>query len=241
VYVAWHPFEEDQTVIAASIDGGESFGPARTIDVKRNRSSCPASWPIPAQARRCVRPNPVVSVDLSHSPYRGRVYVTYGNQAADATQDVYLAAFDPSLVPLLGAPAGHSVAMGTRVRPVPYKSDRFWPVSAVDASDGTLWACFYDTAGDRSRRRTWYSCTRSTNGGADWSRITRVATVASDATAAWVSPFQYGDYEALAVGNGVAHPAWTDTRRGRNAWREEIYTAVQGAVHGQFPDWQPAP
>jgi hypothetical protein len=118
VYIAWHPFEEDRTVIAASTDGGEHFGPARTIDIKRNRSSCPASWPIPAQARRCVRPNPIVSVDLSPGPYKGRVYVTYGNQAADGTQAVYLAAFDPGLAPVLGAPAGRRVLVGKRIRRV---------------------------------------------------------------------------------------------------------------------------
>jgi hypothetical protein len=54
----------------------------------------------------------------------------------------------------------------------------------------------------------------------------RVATVASDATARWISPFQYGDYEALAVRNGIAHPAWTDTRRGSLSMHEEIYTTA---------------
>ena len=87
-----------------------------------------------------------------------------------------------------------------------------------------LWACFYDTAGDRSRRRAWFSCTRSGDGGSTWSQISRAAKVASDATARWVSPLQYGDYEGLAVSHGIAHPVWTDTRTGRSALREEIYT-----------------
>src|SRR5439155_25564828 len=51
VYVAWHAFEEDRLLIAASFDGGEHFGEPRLVDVKRKRSACPASWPIPAQAR----------------------------------------------------------------------------------------------------------------------------------------------------------------------------------------------
>ena len=224
VYVAWHPFEEDRTVIAASFDGGEHFGPKQPIDIKRERSSCHGSWPIPAQARRCVRPNPIVSVDGSTGPYRGRVYVTYENRAGDRTQRVYIAAFDRALTPLLGAPAGRRLAITTRRKPVRYRTDQFWPASAVDAASGTLWACFYDTAGDRTRRLTWFSCTRSTNGGSTWSPIGRVATVPSDATGAWVSPFQYGDYEGLAVRNGLAHPVWTDTRLGRTALVEEIFT-----------------
>ncbi len=223
VYVAWHPFEEDRILIAASFDGGGHFGPAQTIDVKRERSTCPASWPIPAQARRCVRPNPIVSVDSSNSPDHGRVYVTYENKAADGTQDVYVAAFDRSLGPRLGAPAGRRKSVLVRRRPVHYRTDQFWPSSAVDARTGMFWVCFYDTAGDRSRRRAWFSCTRSGDGGVHWSPIKRAATRPSDATRSWISPLQYGDYEAVTASAGVAHPVWTDTRRGVSK-REEIYT-----------------
>ncbi len=226
VYVAWHPFEEDRMLIAASFDGGEHFGDSRLVDVKRNRSSCPASWRIPAQARRCVRPNPIVTVDGSRGAYRGRVYVTYENQAADGTQDVYLAAFNRSLAPLLGAPAGHRLFVGSRLRRLRARADQFWPASAVDQRSGTIWVCFYDTAGDRTRRRTWFSCTRSTSGGQHWSSIARAASTPSDDTPRWASPLQYGDYEGLAVKDGLAHPIWTDTRRGRSALREEIYTTV---------------
>jgi hypothetical protein len=224
VYVAWHPFEQDRLLLALSLDGGDHFGAPRLIDVKRNRSTCPASWPIPAQARRCVRPNPVVTVDTGQGAYRGRVYVTYENQANDGTQDVYLAAFDHVLKPVLGAPAGRRVVVGSRARRLRYRADQFWPVAAADRWTGTLWACFYDTAGDRTRRRTWFSCTRSRDGGGHWMRIARVASVASDETARWASPLQYGDYEGLVATDGTAHPIWTDTRRGRSRLREEIYT-----------------
>jgi len=225
VYVAWHPFEQDRLMLALSLDGGDHFGAARLIDVKRKRSTCPASWPIPAQARRCVRPNPIVTVDTGRSAYRGRVYVTYENQANDGTQDVYLAAFDRALKPVLGAPAGRRVVAGSRVRRLRYRADQFWPAAAVDSLTGTLWACFYDTAGDRTRLRTWFSCTRSGDGGRHWTRIARVASAPSDETARWASPLQYGDYVGLAATDGIAHPIWTDTRRGRSALREEIYTA----------------
>ena len=224
VYAAWHPFDEDRIVVAASFDGGEHFGGARTVDVKRSRSSCPASWPVPAQARRCVRPNPIVSADSSEGPYRGRVYVTYGNKASDGTQDVYVAAFDRSLSPVLGAPAGRRVAIGRRPRRLRYRADQFWVASAVDRQSGVLWACFYDTAGDRTRLGTWFSCACSASGGSRWSAIGRVASVRSDETAPWASPLQYGDYEGLAVSDGIAHPIWTDSRRGRSPLREEIFT-----------------
>ena len=53
----------------------------------------------------------------------------------------------------------------------------------------------------------------------------RAASVASDETQPGADPREYGDYEGLAVANGVAHPIWTDSRnlavRG-----EEIYTTT---------------
>ena len=51
------------------------------------------------------------------------------------------------------------------------------------------------------------------------------ASVSSNETRAGADAREYGDYEGLAVANGVAHPIWTDSRdlarRG-----EEIYTAA---------------
>lgn len=85
-----------------------------------------------------------MSVDSSTSSYRGRVYITYENKAADGSQDVFLAAFDRSLSPLLGAPTGHRLPILPRRHPVPYRSDQFWPASAIDQASGTLWVCFYD-------------------------------------------------------------------------------------------------
>lgn len=104
------------------------------------------------------------------------------------------------------------------------RCDQFWPQSAVDPSNGTLWACFYDTKGDRARKRARYTCAVSVNGGTRWSRPLAVASVASDATQKGVDPREYGDYEGLAVANGIAHPIWTDMRDVATL-QEEIYRA----------------
>jgi len=102
------------------------------------------------------------------------------------------------------------------------RSDQFWPQSAVDRSDGSLWLCFYDTFGDRTRTKAFFSCAVSRNGGATWTRPVRVASAPSDETQPGAR--QYGYYEGLAVANGVGHPMWTDTRRLAEL-QEEIYTA----------------
>jgi hypothetical protein len=57
----------------------------------------------------------------------------------------------------------------------------------------------------------------------------RAATVPSKEAAraglSLFSDFQFGDYQGLAVANGVAHPIWTDTRD-LGTLDEEIYTTA---------------
>jgi hypothetical protein len=155
------------------------------------------------------------------------VYVTYGDTGAGRDQDVFVAAYDPTLRPLF-------VRQRIAGAPSRFRSDQFWPASAVDASTGIVWTCFYDTA-DRRRRRTFFSCARSTDGGVRWTRPVRAATVPSNENARGADTKrhgfhrEYGDYEGLAVANGVAHPIWTDSRRLRSL-QEEIYTTTLSAA-----------
>jgi len=209
-----------------SHDGGDTFGPDVIVDPIHGHSSCtPDGISIPAQPANCVRPNPIVSVDNSAGPFAGRVYVSYGDTRLRGLkeQDVFVAAFDPSLRLLFRR---HQVSSRGAVR-----SDQFWPASAVDPSTGILWACFYDTRGDRRRRHAWYSCSRSLDGGVRWAGPVHAASVPSDERARGADSLhgkfkrEYGDYEGLAVAAGVAHPVWTDTRRLRTL-SEEVYTTT---------------
>jgi hypothetical protein len=209
-----------------SHDGGETFGRDALVDPIRGESNCiSAGISIPAQPVNCVRPNPVVSVDNSRGRFAGRVYVTYGDSGVRRKQqDVFVAAFNPSLQP---------VFRRHRITPPDgaVRSDQFWPASAVDPSTGILWSCFYDTRGDPHRRRAWFSCSRSLNGGARWAFPVHAASVPSNERAPRADSLhgklkrEYGDYEGLAVAPGVAHPVWTDTRRLRSL-REEVYTTT---------------
>ena len=101
-------------------------------------------------------------------------------------------------------------------------ADQFWPQSAVDASNGTVWMCFYDTLGDPARKRAFYSCTISRNGGRTWRPPIRAATVPSDETVPG-SLGHYGYHQGVAASGGIAHPIWTDTRELAD-FSEEIYT-----------------
>jgi len=226
VYVAWWNANGRGVFLDESRNGGASFGRDVLVDPIAGRSRCaPPGVRIPAQPTNCVRPNPIVSVDSSTGPLAGRVYVSYGDTGgSQREQDVYVAVYDRTL---------YRIGRRVRVNPADgaIRSDQFWPASAVDSTTGKVWVCFYDTRDDPTRKRAFYTCTRSTDGGLTWAPPVHAASVASNETSGGANTGvfrggrEYGDYEGLAATNGVAHPVWTDSRRMR-VFREEVYTTT---------------
>jgi len=228
VYVAWDDATTYTLKIARSTDGAAHFGPERKaasfsiVPIPH----CGSGTVIPAQLLTCVHANPIVSVDNSSGPRAGRVYVSYARTHVTGVQGIFVTSLDSRLRVVGGSassppPVPVAPPPGTdRTRP-----ERFWPASAVDPSSGALWICFYDTTGDPSRKRVHYTCIVSRDGGKRWAKPVRAASVPSDETQPGADPRQYGDYEGLAVANGVAHPIWTDSRD-LATLGEEIYTAA---------------
>jgi hypothetical protein len=226
VYVVWDDITNFHVNIARSTDGGAHFGREHAVTAFTivTIPHCGSGIVIPALRLTCVHANPIVTVDTSTGPYAGRVYVTYAQTEFQGDQGTALTTFDPELRALAGYPVS---GRGFALAPTPegQDADQFWPQSAVDPSTGALWACFYDTRGDPRRTSAYYSCTVSTDGGRTWAPPVHAATVASDETQPGADPREYGDYEGLAVANGVAHPIWTDSRD-LGTLREEIYTTA---------------
>jgi hypothetical protein len=206
--------------LARSTDGGRQFT-ARTAvaPLPGNRASTClvfGNFVLPQQAVRCLGPNPTITLAPK------RVYVTYGVNGADLTQDVAVAVFDPALHPVWRGPIG----------PVKKKTDQFWPASAVDARTGKLWACFYDTTGDSERRHAWFACT-STRDGRRWTKPVRATSPSANQGVLWEDAriYGYGDsggyggYVGVAAGGGRVYPLWIDTRDvGGN--QEEVFGAT---------------
>lgn len=225
VYVAWDDVGEFGLWIARSTDGGRRFRDHRKVAsfVAVTIPHCGAGIVIPAQPRTCVNSNPIVSVDTSRGRYSGRVYVSYARTEFRGRQAAHIAVFDQRLRRIRPDPEtreGRPVAPRSAAR----GADQFWVQSAVDRASGTVWVCFYDTLGDRARKRAFYSCTISRDGGQTWKRPVRAASVASDETQQGTIG-HYGYQQGLAVANGVAHPIWIDTRD-LNGMREEVYTTA---------------
>jgi len=221
LYVAWMA-DVGTVEIARSTDGGAHFGRPQVVDrvISLPRRPCDhaPALSIPAQPQRCISPAPSISIDRTRGPRAGRVYAVYGKSGRDGReQDVFVHVYDARLR-----------SQGTfRVNPPDglRASDQFFPVSAIDQSNGLLWVCYYNSGTGRARTRATFSCTASADGGEHWSAPVRAASRASDTTVPGAPEFEYGDYEGLAVANGVAHPIWTDTRDMRTRG-EEIYTTA---------------
>jgi len=226
LYVAWHDISAFHVNVSMSTDGGKSFGGEHQVVAFAivTIPACAAGIVIPAQKLTCVEPNPILSVDTSSGRYAGRVYLTYTLTDFQGDKGIAVSVFDSRLRPIAGYALDRKALL---IAPAPpsVNADQFWPASAVDPSNGTLWVCFYDTRGDPKRTSAYFSCTYSTDGGVRWTAPFRAASAPSDETQPGADPREYGDYEGLAVANGVAHPIWTDSRD-LAAKADEIYTAA---------------
>jgi hypothetical protein len=216
VYLTW---EDDANVawVTRSTDGGQSFQAPVPVAATHmafsaacEASTTGGSTAIPAQARRCVDTNASLAV-LSR-----RVVVVYTARGRRNQLGVYARTFN-SMLKRRSAPVG--------IRPPQrrLRSDQFMPVATADLHRRLVWACWYDTRGDPTRRSVLFTCSASRDG-RRWAKALPVASVRLDESRPPADDFQYGDYEGLTVGiDGVAHPVWTDSRD-LAMLREEIYT-----------------
>jgi hypothetical protein len=228
-YVSWRDARSDAVFVSSSPDG-RVFRSAKLVApavVRAERSCHTFRARIPAQPKRCVSPNPTIAVDASTGPRSGRVYVVWGSTSLNGSQDVYVAAFDPDLRPVLGV--GHLKQVNPPEGfPGP---DQFLPTAALDQRTGDLWACYYQTVGS-PLRRSRFTCTTSEDGGKSWLPPLAATTVLSDETHRPANVANgYGDYEGVAAADGRALAVWTDGRRLKRLG-EEIYAARLGIRRG---------
>jgi hypothetical protein len=206
--------------VARSTDGGRRFLVRGAAPLPVNRAATCAflqrRYPIAFEANHCNGPNPTVTATGR------RVFVTYAADEPNETQGVRIAVFDASLHPVWNG----------RVGPADKgRADQFWPASAVDPTSGLLWACYYDTNGDPSRKQAWFSCTVSRDG-RHWTTPFRTTEVSANQHVlvedARIYGFGdligYGGYTGVAAADGIGYPMWIDTH-GEAEAEQEIFAA----------------
>ncbi|MDQ6873494.1 MAG: glycoside hydrolase [Actinomycetota bacterium] len=169
---------------------------------------------IPAQPTRTIDAEVGLAYDQSAGPHRGRLYAMWTDERVNESNntDIWLRWSDNN---------GASWSAATRLNDDATSRSQFLPKLAVDQTSGAVGACWYDArldagtggVGDTdgvANTDAMLYCTASTDGGRSFGPNVRVSAGASNTSPTLNDSFDYGDYEGLAFGGGVMHPAWSD-------------------------------
>ncbi|MBI4429570.1 MAG: T9SS type A sorting domain-containing protein [Ignavibacteriales bacterium] len=173
-----------------SLDGGITFGSDIFV------TSMPGGWDYDVPGIYRCNGLPMTVCDVSNSPYRGTVYVLWGDQrnGVDNT-DVFIVKSNDN---------GLSWTLPQRVNTDGGTAQQFFPSIAIDESNGFLYVVFYDRRNySPSDSTTDVYLAKSTDGGETWNdfKISQVPFVPK-------SSIFFGDYIHIAVINGMIRPIW---------------------------------
>lgn len=214
--MAWLDYAHSLIATSASTDGGVSFGPSVTIAP----TQISFDIGIPAQASRGATVYPACGADRSSGPYRGTLYCSWMDGDLATGTDILLSHSTDG-------GAHWSLPIRANDDPIPAVNDQFNGWLDVDPVSGAVALMWHDTRGDPSRLTTNIYLGVSSDGGATVGTNRKITTEPTDETSPDADPFnQYGDYDGIAVYNGVAHPVWTDRRASLpTELGEEVFTA----------------
>lgn len=201
------------------LDGVTLAGGAdTTVSTVQITDFAAATSKIPAQPDRGIFSVATVDVDRS----TGRTYVSYADRANNTTDDT-------DVFVRISDDGGTSWSAATRLNDDATTTSQFMPRLAVDATDGTVYAIWYDARHDVTNNALVdiYS-TISVDGGTTWSPNHRLTDAVSDESVG--NPLRYTgnylEYIGLSASSGAAHVAWTDARSANftAGTNEDIYT-----------------
>jgi hypothetical protein len=165
---------------------------------------------VPPQPNRGINNGPVLAVDDSHGPFRGRLYVVWVDtvNGGNTPTDIFLEFSDHhgdegSWTPM--GSSGQVVDGGT--------GNDFLPWLDVDPASGGVNVMFYSNNKTASSNLADVILATSSDGGANFSTAA-LTTTPSNAGSVGSKGNDFGDYTGLAVLDGTAHGFWADTRTG---------------------------
>ena len=232
LYVAWNDYAANTIEFNRSFDGGRTWGSQSSISAKL----VPFDVAIPAESFRAALVYPVLDIDRTSGPFRGRLYCSWMDRTALGTTDILISYSDDK-----GSTWSQPRTVADQLS---IAVDRFNHWMSVDQATGDVNVSFYDTRNDTTGARymTDTYLAQSKDGGASWSSPdTRVSNASSNEhdcnglfpCSAINYGNQQGDYEGLVSYGGYSYPIWTDSRRQldtitgcRNSLAmEEVFTA----------------
>jgi hypothetical protein len=221
VYAAWHGIGNPKTLLYnASTDGGDTwFAPnvAPGIDFNMHNYIGSLSGPnaaITIDGIERMNSFPVIDVDRSNGPNRGRIYVVWAESTNRSDSDIFIKRLTP--------PDGNqpTVSPATRVNTVA-AGDQFFPWLSVDPNSGAVLVGYHDRREDPGGFLYHTFIARSTDGGFSF-KDNQVSVQKSDPriqSRVEALPNRIavgiGDYIGLAAFRGKGHILWADTRNGK--------------------------
>jgi hypothetical protein len=187
VYLAWAG--HNNIYFDKSLDGGVTWGTDIVIATQV------AGWNISVPGIYRCNGFPITVCDVSHSPYRGDIYVVYSDQPAGPS--------DTDIFFVKSTDGGATWTAPQQIIQEVGGHHQFFPWVAIDPVTGNLYVDFYDrrfVGGDT----TEVFLAMSEDGGSSWSDF-RV----SETPFFPVANVFFGDYIGIAANNGKVYPMWT--------------------------------
>lgn len=186
IYVSWAgPLG---IVFDKSTNGGVTFG----SDIFVN--SMPGGWDFNVSGIYRCNGMPITACDISFSPYRGTIYICWGDQRnGTSNSDVFISK---------STDGGNTWSDAKMVNDDLAARHQFFPWMTVDPKTGIIYVVFYD------RRNTTGSATdvyvaRSIDGGETFMNFK-----VSESSFTPNAGVFFGDYSNIAAFNGMVYPIW---------------------------------
>jgi hypothetical protein len=244
IYVVWIAFAPESTIwFTRSVDGGTNFSaPSRiaapyTVGHPELCPRRPAVGSAPEELMDLIRVVlngdirvnnwPSLAVDVSDSPYRGRIYIAlpHDQDRSFTTWPVYNA--DESDIAVISSADGGTTWSNVSDRPTdpaileilnddPTETDQFHPQVAVD-SEGRVAVYWYDRRNDPANYMMEMYAAVSTDGGETFGPNFPVSDKPfppsrTNPNTNWLANCYMGEYNAMVGADGEFLLAWGDNR-----------------------------
>ncbi len=243
VYVAWWRNGEILFDVSPTFDGSSfGFGTDRKI---LSLSSTVFDTSIPAQPLRRIISAPVMVVDRSNGPNRGRIHIVVGDTPLRT-----VSAADFNVYTIWSSDGGNLWVGPRRVNDDLGASSQFHPWIAMDQTNGCVSYAWRDARNDAANRRVDVWAATSADGGNTFLPNVQVSDAASDESSS-TNPNNFLEYDGLDAFNGKAYLSWSDNSLNPNGNKQVFFDVIEtgctggggggGGGGGQPPQTPPLP
>lgn len=193
IYVAWS--YDEKIYFNHTKKSGTEWNEENTFVAKQ-----PGGWTMNIPGLNRTNGMPVTAVDNSEGPYRGRIYVMWGDiRHGETNADIFLAHSDDN---------GETFSTPTKVNQDTTNTHQFLPWMSIDNKTGAVYSVYYDRS-NYTNDSTDVIFTYSQDGGLSWQH--RKINLEGFS----VNPkVFFGDYNNITSRNGKVYPIWTEFHKG---------------------------